>query len=500
MTQTYDVSRQKQQKTPNGVDDSDSKILEDDLTWKFWQKRRYIVVMMAFFGFFNVYALRVNLSVAIVGMTEVRKTSLDNGTIIEEQDFAWDSKDQGLVLSSFYYGYIWTQILGGVLASKFGGHYILGFGIGATAILTLLTPLATNISITGLVVVRILEGFCEGTTYPAVQSLLARWAPIYERSRMSSIGYIGNYVGVFVSLPVSGFLTVQYGWESVFYFFGAIGCVWLVMWMVIVRAGPELDSHISEEEKNYIKQSLGEVASEKELMDIPWKAIVTSSAVWALVASNCGETWGTYTLLTQLPTFLKDVMNFQVGATGFLSALPYLAMSCTLALSGFLADKLQEKGILTTLQVRRYFNCSAYILEMIFLLLTAHILNPIACMACVTIAVAFNAFALSGFPVNPLDLAPNYASVVWGLSNTISTIPGILSPLLSGYIVTNKTREQWQIVFYIAAGVYITASVIYWFFAKADLQPWAQKSQQQKSQPQISNPTTNNSTYPSTKF
>ncbi len=51
------------------------------LTWKFWQKRRYIVVLLAFFGFFNVYTLRVNLSVGIVAMTENRTVHYDNGTI-----------------------------------------------------------------------------------------------------------------------------------------------------------------------------------------------------------------------------------------------------------------------------------------------------------------------------------------------------------------------------------------------------------------------------------
>lgn len=39
------------------------------LSWKFWQKRRYIVVVLAFFGYFSSYSLRVNLSVAIVAMT-----------------------------------------------------------------------------------------------------------------------------------------------------------------------------------------------------------------------------------------------------------------------------------------------------------------------------------------------------------------------------------------------------------------------------------------------
>ena len=49
--------------------------------WMFWKRRRYIVVFMAFLGFFNVYSLRVNLSVAIVAMTENRTVHYENGTV-----------------------------------------------------------------------------------------------------------------------------------------------------------------------------------------------------------------------------------------------------------------------------------------------------------------------------------------------------------------------------------------------------------------------------------
>ncbi len=67
----------------------------------------------------------------------------------------------GQVLGSFFYGYILTQIPGGILAQRFGGRWVFGVGIVMTAILTLLTPLAANISVWFLVVVRILEGFFE---------------------------------------------------------------------------------------------------------------------------------------------------------------------------------------------------------------------------------------------------------------------------------------------------------------------------------------------------
>jgi MFS transporter, ACS family, solute carrier family 17 (sodium-dependent inorganic phosphate cotransporter), other len=79
-------------------------------TTPFWQRRRYFVVMMAFFGLFNVYALRVNLSVAIVAMTENRTVEHSDGTVTYEQYFSWNSKEKGYILSSFFYGYLMTQV------------------------------------------------------------------------------------------------------------------------------------------------------------------------------------------------------------------------------------------------------------------------------------------------------------------------------------------------------------------------------------------------------
>ena len=83
-----------------------------------------MVVLLAFFGFFNVYSLRVNLSVAIVAMTENRTFIDADGNESWEQDFPWDSKQRGLILSSFFYGYILTQFIGGFVAGKIGGNLV----------------------------------------------------------------------------------------------------------------------------------------------------------------------------------------------------------------------------------------------------------------------------------------------------------------------------------------------------------------------------------------
>ena len=80
---------------------------------------------------------------------------------MQEGEFSWDKDLQGLILGSFFYGYICTQIPGGWLAEKFGGKWLFGLGVLGTAILTLLTPVAARLSVGTLLAVRVVEGIGE---------------------------------------------------------------------------------------------------------------------------------------------------------------------------------------------------------------------------------------------------------------------------------------------------------------------------------------------------
>lgn len=68
--------------------------------------------------------MRVNLSVAIVAMTENRTVELPNGTIYSEQLFDWNSRERGFALAAFFYGYITTQLIGGYIANRVGGRLV----------------------------------------------------------------------------------------------------------------------------------------------------------------------------------------------------------------------------------------------------------------------------------------------------------------------------------------------------------------------------------------
>src|SRR5678816_3386008 len=116
-----------------------------------WQ-RRYALVGLGFAATFICYIDRVNISVAIIPMSA---------------DLGWSATTQGTVLSSFFVGYLLTQIAGGWMADRFGGKVVLGGGVLLWSLFTMLTPPAAVLGFTALLMARIGMGMGEGVNFPA---------------------------------------------------------------------------------------------------------------------------------------------------------------------------------------------------------------------------------------------------------------------------------------------------------------------------------------------
>lgn len=435
--------------------------------------KRYKISILALLGFCNVYALRVNLSVALVAMVAKNRVTDADGKVVEEPaEFNWSSEEQGIVLSSFFYGYLITQLPGGYLALKFGGKNLFGLGILSTAVFTLLTPVFARASVGLLVALRILIGLCEGVVFPANHAVWTKWAPPLERSTLTTISVSGAHVGTVIAMPLSGLLAQHLGWPSVFYVFGSTGLAWAMAWFLCVRNSPSEDPSISEEERLYIETSLANDVQKKDVK-VPWKAIFTSLPVWAIVVAHFSENWGFYTLLTELPSFLKHRLDFDLSEAGFVSALPYLVMAFTIQVGGQVADYLRRRQILTTSVVRKVFNSFGFLCQGICLVIAGYTTNWLVAVVCLTLAVGGGGFAFSGFFVNHLDIAPPFAGILIGLSNTVATVPGIISPLLTGVIVQHHSAGEWRVVFYLGGLIYIIGAIFYCIFSSGNKQHWA---------------------------
>lgn len=241
---------------------------------------RVRVVILCFLSFVICNCDRINISVAILPMAKY---------------YGWSQTTVGIVQSAFFWGYVLTQIPGGYLADKFGGKQVLACGVVMWSIMTMLTPIAASTSLGVLLAARALLGVGEGVAMPAMNNIISKWVPESERSRSLSLTYSGMYLGSVIGLLMCPTLIVQFGWQSVFYFFGALGIFWWAAWQFLTESTPEQSATISEKEKEYIYANRSISTKKKIGQDgVPWKLLLSEKATWAIIIAHFCVTWGSY--------------------------------------------------------------------------------------------------------------------------------------------------------------------------------------------------------------
>lgn len=430
-----------------------------------------MVGVFLMFGYANVYALRVNLSVAIVVMVENHTVSKDNREIQETAEFSWSTQLQGIVLSSFYVGYMLMNIPGGYLARKCGGATMIGLSVGGTGAFTLFTPLAARIHVGLLIALRVAVGLAESSSYPAGHAFWSLWAPPLERSKLGALNFAGGNVGIIVSMFCSGYLAIYYGWPSIFYVFGACAVIWSLVWLALVRNSPSEQSWITREEVEYIEMSLAADIQEKHT-SIPWKAIFSSLPFWAIVVAHFTHGWGLYTMLSELPLYSSQRLNLDLKETSVASTIPYVVTFFVMLAGAQVADYFR-KHYLSTGTVRKMFNTIGFLAPAVFFLVANFTNKPEIAVTLFTLGMGLNGLIISGFAVNHLDIAPPFASILFGISDLASTLGGIISPTLTGFIVKHHTDLEWKIVFIINGVMYLLGAIFYIVFGSGEKQSWA---------------------------
>ena len=402
--------------------------------------RRYTIVALFALATALCYIDRVNISIAIIPLA---------------RDRGYDDAAKGLILSSFFWGYLWLQMAGGWMADRFGGKRVLAAGVALWSIATFLTPPAASISFGVLLLMRVLLGAGEAVNFPAVHSIAARWTIASERARAISLHFSGVAFGSIVALLVSPALVIEFGWPSVFYVSGALGIVWLAVWQLKAADGPEDCDGVSPSELAFIEAN----RPEAPLADrIPWRAILRERAVWAIVIAHLCNNFGFYILLLWLPSYLSHTFGVPMERLGRLSVIPYVAAFVMQNLSGWAADGLHKRGF-TIGAVRKSLQAAAFILGGLPLLALPAAHSAYAAVALVTISLAGTAIGSGAFAVNHLDVAPRYAGILMGLSNTAATVPGIIGVAAVGFIL--QTTGSFSAAFYMTTVVYAVGLVCY---------------------------------------
>jgi len=456
-----------------------------------WISCRQVLNIMMILGFMLNYALRVNLTIAIVEMINPlaasNSTAILNGTETTTQAvittteaplhdsvrFDWDEAQKQLILGSFFWGYVLTELPGGRLAELIGGHRVFGHSMFWASVITLVTPVTAHMGFKAMVILRVLLGFMLGASWPSIVPMASVWVKPMDRSKFMS-NMMASALGAAVTMPICGYFIAWFGWESVFYLTGGLGIVWSVFWFLVIFETPAKHPRISEEERKEIEDAIGSSTSKKKPTYVPWKSIFTAPCVWAIIIVHGCSVFGYFLMVNQLPGYMKSILKYDIKSNGLLSSLPYLGKYSMSVVASYFADYLRQAGKISTTTARKSFTTFAVGMPgLFFILLVFFGYDRTWAIVIFTVALTLNGAVTAGYLGNGLDIAPNFSGTIFGMANTLSSFGGYVSTWMVGVITFNdNSYEQWQIIFAIVAGTYIVGSITFLFLGRGELQPW----------------------------
>jgi MFS transporter, ACS family, solute carrier family 17 (sodium-dependent inorganic phosphate cotransporter), other len=241
---------------------------------------------------------------------------------------------------------------------------------------------------------------------------------------------------------------------------GGIGVLWSLCWFIFIFETPAKHPRISQEEKRYIEESIGEFfsmshlkyfknncfnnlkigssTSKKRPSYVPWLSIFTSPAVWAIVLVHGCSVFGYFLVVNQLPGYMKKVLHFDIKSNGLFSSLPYLGKYTMSVCASWFADHLRSTGKITTTVARKGFTAFAVAPPgIMFILLIFFGYDKVWAVAIFVIALTFNGAVTAGYLGNGLDIAPNFSGTIFGMANTLSSLGGWVSTFMVGTLTHN---------------------------------------------------------------
>eukprot|EP01117_Protostelium_nocturnum_P006232 TRINITY_DN2249_c0_g1_i1.p1 TRINITY_DN2249_c0_g1~~TRINITY_DN2249_c0_g1_i1.p1 ORF type:complete len:489 (+),score=113.63 TRINITY_DN2249_c0_g1_i1:14-1480(+) len=424
----------------------------------FYFPQRMVTVILTFWATALVYLLRSNLSVA-------------QETLAKE--LKWSGGFTTLALAAFYAGYIFTQIPGGWLAHRIGSKITLGVGIFGSSLSTFLLPFFADIGPLFLLC-RFCTGIFEAVTYPCVNDIASKWFPRRENSLLLGIVNIGASIGTIVAYASTSPIVNSLGWPWVFWIGGCSGLLWCAAWMLLFTSDPKDNQWVSPYELELMLEGKEEVKNKP----VPWRKIITCVPFWGIVTTSFCGAWGFYTLLSWLPQYFTSILHFDITKPSLFLYLPFALSIPTAIICAKSADYIINRGRIVHFQetvrvkssiiaslppselesllkphrnqdfvkiigihrvefVRKLFQSISMFVPAIFLGLITTNPSTVVTIIYLNIAQTAVACASGGVTVNYLDIAPEFANVLYGISNTFSTLAGLLSTLICGSILGN---------------------------------------------------------------
>jgi len=366
----------------------------------------------------------------------------------------------GLLGGSFFWLFALSSVVVTAWTDTAGTKRILALLAATWSLVQFSTLFVT--SFFALLLTRVLLGAGEGPSYGTSVIAASKWLPTDRYAFGIGMVTFGSSIGPAFFAPLLTLLIVEIGWRAAFTFLGAIGVLWIVIWLLVARERPAEGSIPLRE-----TQVTHHETRWREVLPI----IFSRNILLSILAAFCVY-WQAALLLTWTPVYLVIVRHltltsplYNVGVS-----FPWVLQGLALIAFAALADRIFRR----TGSVRCSYVLLAgtlLILGAVFIYSAMNISSALGAVSCFALAATAGA-AIPLLVAIILNVTPEeHRGFCQGAAVAISTLPGFIAPFVTGLIIQatgNHAVKGLYNAYLLAALMLLIGGVGLMVFARPD--------------------------------
>jgi MFS family permease len=394
------------------------------------------------------------LLIVAIGINYLDRGSLSVAKPAMTAEFHLNPTEMGFLFSAFFWSYALFQLVAGWLVDRYDVKWVYAAGFLLWSIATFAMSFFTSFA--AFFALRLLLGIGESVAYPATSRLLAENFPEERRGFANGLIDAGSKLGPALSTLIGGLVVAEFGWRMLFIVLGAVSVLWLIPWVALVPS----------------QRNQTDARGMQPVAAITLRELTRRREVWgtSLGMFCLGYVW--YFLISWLPSYLVEERGFSLENMAILGSLPFWAMAATTAGGGWLSDRLIQGGASPT-RVRKGFLLTGFALCAVFMFPAAMVRSRQLSVGLLVAACASLGIYTSNVWAVTQSLAGRHAVGKWtGLQNCIGNFGGVVSPLLTGWIVS---QTQSYYLAFAGASIVLLAGMFAYIFLVPKVAPltWA---------------------------
>ncbi|CAE7415873.1 PHT4 [Symbiodinium natans] len=382
------------------------------------------------------------------------------------QEYHWDVQFKGMLLGSFFWGYLAGNLFAGAVSAQYGAGMVLAFAAISWSALAIAIPLASDLGFWYVWLLLTLLGLAESPVMPTTMQLISAYVPASERGCSLAARAMAFRFGQIVASVMAPLICSQAGWRASFCIFGTVSFMFAMLWLgfaITKREGRIVEIRKISEDSSADGQP--PVQGGKIVLGLVPLHALRNRGFLALLLVHCSNNFAMYTIMSWGPSYFTEVLQLPLESVGLYLMLPAAFSGAGSVVGGLLTDWLQSRRW-PLLALRQWILCPAAIGAGISLVIFGTMQDALT--ASLAIAVAALSIGVLDTAQNAvyLDLAPSDAAALVSLGNAIATLPGAAGPALVATLL--QATGLWPLVWGIIAACLLVSSVVFAAFGSVE--------------------------------